>query len=265
MLTPRFIDRARLLPYSGQVTVKEGDWVTEEQVVARIDYMPGRMMRHTVAPKLRIDGKALRDHMLLPEGAPVEVGDPLAASYDFGWRQAVTSPYAGFVGLISKQLGHVYIREPVPVGSGEPEVLDVPALLDVRPILVGDCLRVIVGNAVVPGQVVALRRVSGNMQLVQSAQYGKVVSIVEGVVTIKPLHVRTELAAYLAGKVIDVVPGQRATVRAYGYLVQGQYGVGGETGGPLLIFGQPDSVLTPDDVKADWQGKVVVVGTTASL
>jgi hypothetical protein len=265
MLTQRFIDRLRLLPYSGQVIVEENDWVTEEQVVARIDYMPGRMMRHDVAPKLRVDGKALRDHMLLPEGAPVEVGDPLAASYDFGSRQVVTSPYGGFVGLVSKQLGHVYIREPIPVGSGEPEVLDIPALLGVRPIMVGDCLRVIVGNAVVPGQVVAIRRASGKTQLVQSSIYGKVKSIEDGVVTIIPLHVRTELSAYLAGKVIDVVPGQSVTVRAYGYLVQGQYGVGGETGGPLLLFGQPDSVMTPCMVKPDWKDKVVVVGATASL
>jgi hypothetical protein len=265
MLTPRFVDRVRLLPYSWQVTVEVGDWVSEQQTVARIDYMPGTMRRFDAAPTLRVSGKGLRDCMLLPEGAPVEVGDPVAASYSFGDRRVVTTPYKGFIGLVSRALGHIYIREPIPVGSGEPLVLNVPEQLGVRPLLVGDCLRVIVGSAVIPDQVIAIRRSGRETLTVQSSVYGKVTSIVDGVVTITPLHVRTEMAAYLAGRVIEVMPGQGVVVRAFAYQLQGQYGVGGETGGELLLAGQADSVLTPADVSDGWKDKVVVVGATAGL
>lgn len=265
MLQPQFIERLRLLPYSGQVTVQMDEWVTEEQMVARIDYMPGSMRRFDAAPALRVDGRALREQMLLPEGAPVGVGDPVAASYCFGERRVVTSPYKGFVGLVSRGLGHIYIREPIPVGSGEPLVLDVPTQLGVRPMLVGDCLRVIPGSAVVPDQVIALKRVGRQTLMVQSSAYGKVTSIVDGIITIKPLHVRTELAAYLSGRVVDVLPGQGAVVRAFAYLVQGQYGIGGETGGRLLVAGRSDSVLTVDAITSDWKDKVVVLGATCSL
>lgn len=265
MLRPTFVERTRLLPYTGQVTVQVGEWVTEEQMVARIDYMPGTMRRFQAAAPLKVSGKALRKQMLLQEGDPVNAGDAVAAGYHFGERRVVTSPYQGFIGLVSRGLGNIYIREPIPVGSGEPQVLDVAAKLGIRPFLVGDCLRVIAGTAVVPGQVIATRRVDRKLLVVQSSEYGKVTSIVDGVVTIKPLHVSTDLAAHLAGRVVSVMPGQGVVVRAYAYLVQGQYGVGGETGGQLLIAGQANSTLTPADVSADWQDKVVVVGATASL
>lgn len=265
MIEPRFLERTRLLPYTGKTTVQVGEWVSEQQTVARIDYMPGTMHRFQAAEPLRVSGAGLRQHMLLPEGSPVQTGDAVAASYCFGERLVVTSPHQGFIGLVSRGLGHIYIREPIPVGSGEPEVLDVPAALGVKPWLVGDCLRVIPGVAVVPGQVIATRRVERQLLMVQSSQYGKVTSIVDGVVTIKPLHVSTDLTAYLAGRVTQVMPDQGVVVRAYAYLLQGQYGVGGETGGKLLIAGQPDTVLQPEDVGPVWQDKIVIIGATASL
>lgn len=265
MLKPRFVERARLLPYSGHVIVEPNQWVSETETVARIDYIPGSMRRFQAADTLRVSGKALRQQMLLPDGAPVEVGDPVAASYCFGERRVVTSPYAGYIGLVSKGLGNIYIREPIPVGSGEPEVLDVPAALGVQPRLVGDCLRVSPGHAVIPGQVVATRQVERKTLVVQASVYGKVTDIVDGVITIKPLHVSTELPAYLAGRISQVMPGQGVVVKSYAYLVQGQYGVGGETGGRLLVAGGADSELDRSAATSSWEDKVVVVGATASL
>ncbi len=265
MIEPCFLERKRLLPYTGKTIVRVGDWVSEEQTVARLDYMPGTMHRFQAALPLRVAGSALRERMLVPEGSPVQIGDAVAASFCFGERRVVTSPFQGFIGLVSRGLGHVYVREPIPVGSGEPQVLDVATELGVKPFLLGDCLRVIPGTAVVPGQVIATRRVERKMLMAQSSEYGKVTSIVDGVVTIEPLHVRTDLLAYLAGKVVQVMPDQGVVVRAFAYLLQGQYGVGGETGGSLLIAGQAHSILTAESVSPDWQDKVVVVGATADL
>ncbi len=265
MLKPRFVERVRLLPYSGQVIVEEGQWVSETETVARIDYIPGSMRRFQAAETLRVSGKALRHQMLLPEGAPVKAGDPVAANYTFGERRVVTSPYAGYIGLVSKGLGHVYIREPIPVGSDEPEVLNVPEALGMQARFIGDTLRVTVGQAVIPGQVVATRYVERKTLVVQSSVYGKVTEISDGVITIKPLHVSTELPAYLAGRVSQVMPGQGVVVKAYAHLVQGRYGVGGETGGTLLLAAEANSELDPSAVTANWEDKVVVVGSTASL
>ena len=74
-----------------------------------------------------------------------------------------------------------------------------------------------------------------------------------------------ELLAYVDGTVVEVHPRQGVTVEAQCSLVQGIFGIGGETSGVLAIaVAKPDEALTPAHVKADMKGKVVVGGSFLS-
>ncbi len=74
-----------------------------------------------------------------------------------------------------------------------------------------------------------------------------------------------ELPAYVDGTVVEVHPRQGVTVEACCSLVQGIFGIGGETFGVLVTaVAKPDEVLTPAHLKADMKGKVVVGGSFLS-
>ncbi len=71
-----------------------------------------------------------------------------------------------------------------------------------------------------------------------------------------------ELLAYVDGTVVEVHPGQGVTVEAPCSLVQGIFGIGGETSGLLtMAVASPDEPLTPAHMKADMKGKIVVGGS----
>ena len=265
MLKPRFIERFRRLPYPGQVLVHPGDWVDEQTTVAQIDYIPGAMRRVDAARPLRVGGAELHKHLLLGVGDQLVKGQVLAANSSFGQRLSVASPCDGYVGLVSRSLGYVYIRQPIPVGFRAMVTINVMQELNLQPYLFNDCLRVQVGSTVIPDQVIAERKIRWNRYFVQSPVYGKVVNINDGCVTIQPLHVRTELSAYLAGRVTSVVDGQGVNIQSFAQVMPGRYGIGGEAGGALLSVAQPDRDITTADVSADWQGKVVVGGKSVGL
>jgi len=74
-----------------------------------------------------------------------------------------------------------------------------------------------------------------------------------------------ELLAYVDGTVVDVHPRQGVTVEARCSLVQGIFGIGGETSGLLAIaVAKPDEALTPAHLTADMKGKIVVGGSFLS-
>ena len=264
MQKPIFIKRIRRLPYPGQIDVQVGEWVEEEQTVARLDYIPGRLQKFDAAKQIAVAPSELQQAMLCATGAAVEVGDPVAMSYRFGECRVATSPYRGFIGLVSRHLGYVYVREPIPVGSNQPVELDIAKELDLLPIMANSSLLVRIGTTVALDQPLAVRKSTPQSRYVRSPVYGKVTHISEGKVTITPLHARTELTAFLAGKVVDVVPGEQVVIQAFAHVISGVYGIGGETGGPIYIAAGPDEMLAPSAVDARWRGKVVVAGATAS-
>ncbi len=74
-----------------------------------------------------------------------------------------------------------------------------------------------------------------------------------------------ELLAYVDGTIVEVHPHQGVTVEARCSLVQGIFGIGGETSGILAIaVAKPDEALTPAHLKADMKGKIVVGGSFLS-
>lgn len=261
-LYPRLIERTRLLPYHGQVDVQEGEWVTERQSVAHLDYVPANMHRISVAKDLVIDPYELSQVMLKAEGDFVRAGEALASSYLFGERITSVSLIDGYLGLVSRRLGNVYLRQPIPLASSELVQLDVPKELAVSELQ--GVLRVRVGTRVFPGQPLAAT-VGLNQKVLVSPVFGKVTAIEQGCIMIVPLQVQTRLPAYLQGRVAKVIPGRGVSVRAVATVLAGQYGVGGEQGGQLLIMAEPNQTLAASEANEGWRGKVVVAGQTADL
>ena len=88
------------------------------------------------------------------------------------------------------------------------------------------------------------------------------VSTVTGQVLLREPPRRLELLAYIDSTVVEVHPQQGVTIETACTLVQGIFGVGGETWGELQMgVASPDEALTPDKLLPGMKGKIVVGGS----
>lgn len=93
---------------------------------------------------------------------------------------------------------------------------------------------------------------------------GKVESLstVTGQVLLREPPRVLELLGYVDGTIVEIHPNQGVTVEATCSLVQGIFGIGGETSGALVVaVTSPDEALTPNHLTADMKGKIVVGGS----
>lgn len=87
------------------------------------------------------------------------------------------------------------------------------------------------------------------------------ISAVTGQVLLREPAVPLEVQAYVDGQVVEVTPGQGAVVETTGALVQGIFGVGGETAGPLAMgVERPEERLTPERLRPEHRGAIVIGG-----
>lgn len=88
------------------------------------------------------------------------------------------------------------------------------------------------------------------------------VSTVTGQVLLREPPRVLELPAYIGGTVVEVIPQQGVVVEAACSLVQGIFGIGGETRGEIVAGVQaPDEPMTADHLTSEMKGKVVVGGS----
>ena len=74
-----------------------------------------------------------------------------------------------------------------------------------------------------------------------------------------------ELSGYVDGTIVEVLAAQCVTVECTCSLVQGIFGIGGETSGELVMaVASPDQALKPADLTSDMKGKIVVGGSFLS-
>ena len=91
------------------------------------------------------------------------------------------------------------------------------------------------------------------------------VSTVTGQVLLREPPRVLELLGYIDGLIVEVIPHQGVVVETNCSLVQGIFGIGGETWGEIVIaVTSPDEVLTPRHLTANMKGKVVVGGSFIS-
>ena len=91
------------------------------------------------------------------------------------------------------------------------------------------------------------------------------VSPVTGQVLLREPPRVLELLGYVDGRIIEVIPQQGVVIETACSLVQGIFGIGGETAGEIVIaVASPDEALTPAHFTADMKAKVVVGGSFIS-
>ena len=118
------VQRRRILPLKGEVTVSVGDAVSREDVVASTE-LPGDVASVNVMNLLGIDAAQVSQYMLKAEGETVARDEPIAETRPFikWFRSSVKSPIDGVVESMSSVTGQVLLRHP-------PRPVDVTAYVD---------------------------------------------------------------------------------------------------------------------------------------
>ena len=198
-------------------------------------------MAHAYTPGLKVTGAAvIRKTRLLPLEGEVLVEE--------GQRVRAEEPVA---------------RTNLP---GDVEMINVANALSVQP---GDIRRYMLkreGDRVEEGEVIA--QTKGLFGLFRSQCRSTVsgtiesISEVTGQVLIRKPPTPIEVNAYVDGAVVEVIPRRGAVIETKGALIQGIFGVGGESIGELkVVVSSPDERLTPDLIDGSCSGKVVVGGS----
>ena len=111
------VRRERKLPLAGTVTVKVGDVVKAESVVARTE-LPGNVQTVNAANLLGILPEDVMDCLVKPVGSPVTKGESFAESKSFFglFRSKCVAPVTGTLESVSAVTGQALLREPpIPV------------------------------------------------------------------------------------------------------------------------------------------------------
>jgi hypothetical protein len=149
---------------------------------------------------------------------------------------------------------------------GNVQTLNLAAKLGMDPVRVGDSLTVPVGSFVRKGDLLATAK--GMFGLfkaqVDSPADGTIetVSSVTGQLLLREPPLPVEVNAYVRGHVAEVMAGEGVIVESRGALIQGIFGVGGETFGRIVsATSRADEPLEPEHLMSQHRGAVVVGGS----
>jgi hypothetical protein len=152
---------------------------------------------------------------------------------------------------------------------GNVQTVNVAARLSIDPARVPDALIVPVGASVRKDDVIAegksLFGLVRQKAIAPSDGTIESVSPITGQLILRERPIPVEIDAYVRGVVAEVIPGEGVMVEAVGALMQGIFGVGGETFGTLrVVSSSPDDELTADRLTEAHRGCVVVGGSYVS-
>jgi hypothetical protein len=163
--------------------------------------------------------------------------------------------------------GDVVARTELP---GKVTLLNAANLLGVLADEVEAAFLVRPGQAIRPGQLLAEQRSFFGLsrtRIVSSVDGTcESISSVTGQAILRDRPRAVELQAYIDGTVVEVIADQGVVVEAEAALVQGIFGLAGETHAPLALVGRaPEAVLDAADLSPAHAGKVVVAGGQVTL
>ena len=172
-------------------------------------------------------------------------------------------------GVVLTHVGEAVISETVVARAelpGKVHPLNVANLLGVAPDEVTDYLIKKAGESVIQHEVIAANRpfVKWFKTEVRSPVKGALesVSTVTGQALLREPPQALDLLAYVEGTVVEIHPQQGVTVETECSLIQGIFGIGGETWGELVpAVKAPDEALTASHLVPSMKGKVVVGGS----
>jgi hypothetical protein len=171
--------------------------------------------------------------------------------------------------------GHVLVKIGDAVGPqdivartelpGNVQTINLASRLDVDPGRVPQVLRKQVGSDVRSGELLAetpgLFGFARRSAVAPADGFIESVSSVTGQLVLREPAIPVEVGAYVRGVVVEVLPHEGVIVEARGALLQGIFGVGGETWGEIAIAVEsPEAELTAARLRPEHRGHVVVGG-----
>lgn len=143
--------------------------------------------------------------------------------------------------------------------------LNLASALSMPPGDVPECMLVKEGDKIEIGQPIA--RTKGIFGLFKNEYKSKTegtlesVSKTTGQLIVRGDPIPVQVTAYLAGEVVEVMPGQGVAIEAEVSYIQGIFGIGGEAHGPIRIACTDHTQELADDlIKPDMKGQVIVGG-----
>jgi hypothetical protein len=151
------------------------------------------------------------------------------------------------------------------LGEGEAVIVRVADLLGLDPSELSTVLLKNQGDPVKKGEVIAKINILWGLikKSVEAPIDGTIDSISKytGAMIIRGPSQTIELNAYIPGKIVDILPDEGVVIETNAALVQGIFGIGGETHGELRIaVNSADEELKADMISTDDTGKILVGG-----
>lgn len=161
---------------------------------------------------------------------------------------------------------HVVARAELP---GNVQTVNLAARLGVDPAQAAGTLLKPVGSAVRKGEVIAIAKAMFGLMKHQAESPAdgvlESISTVTGQLLLREPPIPVEVNAYVRGRVAEVMPSEGVVVESRGALIQGIFGVGGETYGPIAIATSgPSEPLEAGQLRPEHRGAVVVGGCHVS-
>jgi len=152
---------------------------------------------------------------------------------------------------------------------GNIQTVNLAAKLGVDPAAVGATLLKPIGSAVALDEIIAEAKAMFGLMRNRAASPAdgtlESVSSVTGQLLVRERPIPVEVNAYVRGHVAEVLPGEGAVVESRAALVQGIFGVGGETHGRIVVAtAGPGETLAASQLKPEHRGAVVVGGDHVS-
>lgn len=244
----------RRLIAQGQLLVKPGQKVEKDTIVGKLDYIPGQIVRCNVADQLGIAPKYIHRKIVQDVNDWVDKGDILARNDECFFETTIQSPTSGYVALISKFLGNVFIREPLPAGPKEPIWLRAEDFgLSKLAFAAGTTIKQ--GTVVDKGRVLVTSKPP-----ILAPAVGRIreISVNGGYIILAPLYQVTELYAHLNGTVVDQPDSSTLVIQGYGYRYPGVIGYGGEQIGILEAVSSKSEDIDVLDLPSDMKGKILI-------
>jgi hypothetical protein len=148
---------------------------------------------------------------------------------------------------------------------GDVTPVNLANLLSVAPGDVPGCLLKKEGEHVEVGEPLARNKgVFGFFKTEYKAKVGgtiESVSNVTGQLILRGEPRPIQVAAFLSGEVVEVIPKEGVVIEADVTFVQGIFGIGGEAFGPIkMACARPDEELSPQHIKSEMRGAIVIGG-----
>jgi len=265
------ISRKRVIPLAGEVMVEKGRHVDPSDLIARAETVPGDPYIVDLQNELgvKLGPEQVSKVMLKRVGDRVSGQEPIAQVKvgAFGNIHEALSPVDGVVEFISHAYARVLIREDAQKAAPV-VVVNAARKLDASPRLLRAYMRYREGDEVRQGAILADAPGGLGVDYCYAPATGVIERICTrtGTVTILRPARPTEVAAYIKGRVAEIIPEQGAVVEACASFIQGVFGLGFESYGPLrVVAGNPGGILREEDITPEHAGTVLVGGARVTL